>query len=332
MKDLSLLHSVLISKGKPDTLVHINFKTTINQTSRKVYSETSDSIETSLCVYSKKSAEMTETVALDNCHIFIKHDTPIIEVGNCYVIKETTAISGTMRQEVPVINEAVQNHIEKHSDEEFHLIIPKSRILNFRCKNFEFLKRLIDLKPKRMSFEVDLSKWSCIEYLSEANIIQELPADSYIDVKLAANNTILNEFSFGDKVTVEPVVLPQEMSEALMIITKFFLLAHCDSIEFADILNSDNAINVLAILMDENYLQSLSIISPCYKIATVIADNMLKFKNLTTLNVYAKGKDYLSECIREKIKVDIVKNFYKDIRVDFQLPLSLSTFSNAKVL
>mmetsp|Transcript_11291 Transcript_11291/g.12768 ORF Transcript_11291/g.12768 Transcript_11291/m.12768 type:complete len:93 (-) Transcript_11291:42-320(-) len=88
----------------------------------------------------------------------------------------------------------------------------------------------------------------------------------------------------------------------------------------------------LAFLMDPHSLRKIVLINPVFKMTPVIVKHLLQAKSIWHLEVYSKGKDYLSEIIRKMIKENIVEHFYKTIWVEFQMPIHDQVFSNATVL
>jgi hypothetical protein len=285
----------------------------------------SDGIETITCRFIRKTMDMWEGITIQDCSFYFSKSAEIVQIGDYFVVHDISGIKGTLVNAEYVVDSQVQDYIDTNEQINQYLIIHKHMVKNVICRNFEFLTKIIELKPKNISLEINLNLWSAIEYLSECDRILNLPRDSYISAKIFKN---FKEYSEGINIETLSVdsktMISQEMREGLQILTKFFIDVNIDELVYFDLMDEEDAKKILALLMEESSLQSLCIVMPNYQISLITAENMLKHDKLSELQIYAKGKDYLSECIRDRMKKSITKNFQKDINVKFQLPMSVA--------
>ena len=330
---LSTIHEA-IGYGGQGIAVELQLGTFTDPSTNLTHSDKFSQFEANKMYFVKKAFGTFETSFLSYSKVFLNEKSLLTKVGDFYIISCIEAICGTISSSHYEISHDIKSWLESDHKQEGHIIVPENQITSVICRSFLVLKQLVIMNIPRMIFEVNLKDWCDIQYTSEADIILELPKSSYICLKVYSQDSgkfpekykQLNTFSH------EPRVLPKEEREALIIYTKMFLDNGCKSIEFADVFSEKDSKNILAHLIDPNCLNSVSMINPIFKLTPIIMNHLLKQKNIFNLEIYSKGKDYLSEVIRARTRNAVHRYFYKNIMIEYQLPIHIQTFSNATVM
>ena len=298
------------------------------------YSDKFSCFEVNKAYLIKKSHESYESSLITNCKLYVNQNASFTRVGNYYFLFSIEAISGTISHSNYEFEPEIHSWLESDQNKECYITLPVNQVTNVICRSFLILKQLTKMNIPRMTFEVNLKEWCSIEYVSEADSILELPKASYISLKVFSQD----KGKFPDNsyqlsiLSHDPRVIPKEERESLIIYTKMFLDLGWKSIEFADILWDKDAKSILAHLMEPNSLHSVTMVNPIFKMTPIIMDHLLKQNNIFSLNVFSKGKDYLSEVVRDRSKNMIHRYFYKNIFIEFQLPINIQNFSNSTTL
>jgi len=95
--------------------------------------------------------------------------------------------------------------------------------------------------------------------------------------------------------------------DGFLLYVKFFLQAGCNSLKLCKVSEQSKFIEVIGLLMEKNELHSLDVDCPNYVLALVVLSYMITHKNLSNLKIFADGKDFLNECIRER-GIFIIRN------------------------
>ncbi|CAI2359856.1 unnamed protein product [Moneuplotes crassus] len=290
-----------------------------------------DKISSTKCFFLNSCAGVWDCFEIKNSEVYIRNRTVIGKSENFYYIPNHEGIRGTMSQCLDPPNGEVLTYIEE-TKEASVIAVPIHNISSISCRNFEFLKTLVELKTPKIELDINLTKWSELEFLSEVDAMMNLNKNAYIAVRMYRCPTDLVTPTPLKNLSLASIVIPQEMREALVIFTRMLLDFGVKELKYFDLLDEEDSKYILGLLVEQGCPTNLEMILPNFQIGCVSAQKLLKSPSLLSLKLQCKGKRVMSKKLQSAITSTLVQKFTKTCEIEFQLPKSLLKFMNPKML
>lgn len=318
------LYETISSSNSTSLQVKINISKPIEVNDLFYESANWDFIRAKEAFLVSKVMDYQENVSISNLEIFfdtynpkyqnsnnnelfnsIIQENELVDFNDYYLFNRVVAVRGVISKNTRALDETLMKHLSEF--DQTCLVIPKRDVTLFRWINFEFLKKLTKMWPKKIHVDIPLEEWSGIEYLWDSDCILKIPSDCNLTVEIFPNIAEIKKREMDRNSKSESKSISSMVHDGFLLYVKFFLQAGCNSLKLCKVSEQSKFIEVIGLLMEKNELHSLDVDCPNYILALVVLSYMITHKNLSNLKIFADGKDFLNECIRER-GIFIIRN------------------------